>query len=117
MALVLVGKIYFNVRHLSSASTNFPTSWTEFSRSQPCIGSTAHQCAAYLASASSESTRTMRASFPEYVVSLATIVGSVLSRKGIEYHDSLNLLLIEDLLMKFVNFRMSKYNDMHKILH
>ncbi|PKU77060.1 LIMR family protein At5g01460 [Dendrobium catenatum] len=74
----LVGKVDFNVRHLSSASTNFPTSWTEFSRSQPCIGSAAHQCAAYLASASSESTWTMRASFPEYVVALATIVGSVL---------------------------------------
>ncbi|KAG0503243.1 hypothetical protein HPP92_003315 [Vanilla planifolia] len=45
---------------------------------QPCIGPSAHQCDAYVASASSESTWTMRASFPEYVVALATIVGSVL---------------------------------------
>lgn len=36
------------------------------------------QCSAYLASASSEKTWTMRATFPEYVVALATIVGSVL---------------------------------------
>ena len=36
------------------------------------------QCSAYSASASSETTWTMRATFPEYVVALATIVGSVL---------------------------------------
>ncbi|PIA32224.1 hypothetical protein AQUCO_04500075v1 [Aquilegia coerulea] len=36
------------------------------------------QCSAYAASASSEKTWTMRATFPEYVVALATIVGSVL---------------------------------------
>ncbi|XP_020578189.1 LIMR family protein At5g01460 [Phalaenopsis equestris] len=74
----IVGKVDFSVRHLSSAATSFPSSWTEFSRSQPCIGSSARQCDAYLASPSSESTWTMRASFPEYVVALATIVGSVL---------------------------------------
>lgn len=36
------------------------------------------QCSAYTASASSEKTWTMRTTFPEYVVALATIVGSVL---------------------------------------
>ncbi|RWW11260.1 hypothetical protein BHE74_00042022 [Ensete ventricosum] len=36
------------------------------------------QCDAYGAPASSETTWTMRTSFPEYVVALATIVGSVL---------------------------------------
>ena len=36
------------------------------------------QCSAYSASASSEKTWTMRTTFPEYVVALATIVGSVL---------------------------------------
>ena len=36
------------------------------------------QCDAYRASASSETKWTMRATFPEYVVALATIVGSVL---------------------------------------
>lgn len=36
------------------------------------------QCSAYAASASSETTWTMRTTFPEYVVALATIVGSVL---------------------------------------
>ena len=36
------------------------------------------QCSAYLASDTSEKTWTMRTTFPEYVVALATIVGSVL---------------------------------------
>lgn len=36
------------------------------------------QCSAYLAPASAEKTWTMRATFPEYVVALATVVGSVL---------------------------------------
>ncbi|PSS09811.1 LIMR family protein [Actinidia chinensis var. chinensis] len=75
----LVGKVDFTVRHLSTGTTNFPSSSTwDFSSSQPCIGSGTHQCSAYSASASSETTWTMRATFPEYVVALATIVGSVL---------------------------------------
>ncbi|XP_039127692.1 LIMR family protein Os06g0128200 [Dioscorea cayenensis subsp. rotundata] len=74
----LVGKVDFTVRHLSSTTTSFPSSFTEFSSSQPCVGSTARQCSAYIASASSETTWTMRATFPEYVVALTTIVGSVL---------------------------------------
>ncbi|KAH8484914.1 hypothetical protein H0E87_026614 [Populus deltoides] len=73
----LVGKVDFTVRHLSSTTTTFPSTW-EFSRNQPCIGSSARECSAYLANASSEKTWTMRATFPEYVVALATIVGSVL---------------------------------------
>jgi hypothetical protein len=40
------------------------------------------QCSAYSASPSSEKTWTMRATFPEYVVALATIVGSVLFSVG-----------------------------------
>ncbi|CAK9133855.1 unnamed protein product [Ilex paraguariensis] len=78
MVLGLVGKVDFTVRHLSSATTAFPSTWG-FSSSQQCIGgSGAHQCSAYIASASSETTWTMRSTFPEYVVALATIVGSVL---------------------------------------
>ncbi|XP_022767727.1 LIMR family protein At5g01460-like isoform X5 [Durio zibethinus] len=74
----LVGKVDFTVRHLSSATTNFPSTW-EFSSSQPCIGgSGARACSAYTANASSEKTWTMRTTFPEYVVALATVVGSVL---------------------------------------
>ncbi|XP_010553121.1 PREDICTED: LIMR family protein At5g01460 [Tarenaya hassleriana] len=73
----LIGKVDFSVRHLSSATTSFPTTW-QFSNNQPCIGNTARQCSAYTASASSEKTWTMRTTFPEYVVALATIVGSVL---------------------------------------
>ncbi|KAJ0028082.1 hypothetical protein Pint_35171 [Pistacia integerrima] len=38
----LVGKVDFTVRHLSSATTNFPSTW-DFSSSQQCIGSGAHQ--------------------------------------------------------------------------
>ncbi|KAK7845774.1 limr family protein [Quercus suber] len=72
----LIGKVDFTVMHLSSSTTSFPNSW-DFSSSQPCI-SGARQCSAYSASASSEKTWTMRTTFPEYVVALATIVGSVL---------------------------------------
>ncbi|KAK6943125.1 LMBR1-like membrane protein, partial [Dillenia turbinata] len=72
----LIGKVDFTVEHLSSTTTNFPSSWS-FSSSQPCIGGT-HQCSAYTASASAETTWTMQTTFPEYVVALATIVGSVL---------------------------------------
>ncbi|KAG9454001.1 hypothetical protein H6P81_006905 [Aristolochia fimbriata] len=74
----LVGKVDFTVRHLSSSATTFPSSFTDFTSTQPCIGSSNHQCSAYSASASSEKTWTMRTTFPEYVVALATIVGSVL---------------------------------------
>ncbi|RRT51626.1 hypothetical protein B296_00028591 [Ensete ventricosum] len=73
----LVGKVDFTVRHLSSSAESFPSSWTGFSRSQPCISSS-RLCDAYIAPASSEKTWTMQTSFPEYVVALATIVGSVL---------------------------------------
>ncbi|KAK9159070.1 hypothetical protein Scep_005644 [Stephania cephalantha] len=74
----VVGKVDFTVRHLSSATSAFPSSWTDFSSNQPCLGSSARQCSAYLAGVSSEKTWTMRTTFPEYVVALATIVGSVL---------------------------------------
>ncbi|KAH1266143.1 LIMR family protein [Glycine max] len=49
----------------------------DFNSGQQCIGNT-HQCSAFTASPSSEKTWTMRTTFPEYVVALATIVGSVL---------------------------------------
>uniref|UniRef100_A0A9I9CGJ8 LIMR family protein n=1 Tax=Cucumis melo TaxID=3656 RepID=A0A9I9CGJ8_CUCME len=73
----LVGEVDFTVMHLSSNTTSFPNSW-DFSSSQPCIGNGARQCSAFTTSASSEKTWTMRTTFPEYVVALATIVGSVL---------------------------------------
>ncbi|KAF1898159.1 hypothetical protein Lal_00032924 [Lupinus albus] len=75
----LVGKVDFTVKHLSSSTASFPSSWGSLSSGQQCIGgSGVHQCSAYSASPSSEKTWTMRATFPEYVVALATIVGSVL---------------------------------------
>lgn len=40
--LGVIGKVDFSVRHLSSATTTFPTSW-QFSNNQPCIGNTARQ--------------------------------------------------------------------------
>ncbi|KAI4331576.1 hypothetical protein MLD38_029753 [Melastoma candidum] len=73
----LVGKVDFSVRHLSSVTESFPSSFS-FSSGQQCIAGSSNQCAAYLAPASSEKTWTMRTTFPEYVVALATIVGSVL---------------------------------------
>ncbi|GFY83775.1 LMBR1-like membrane protein [Actinidia rufa] len=80
----VVGKVDFTVRHLSSGTTSFPSSW-DFSSSQQLYWkrctpdySLTFQCSAYTASASSETTWSMRTTFPEYVVALATIVGSVL---------------------------------------
>lgn len=73
----LVGKVDFTVRHLSSSTETFPGSWG-LNSGNPCVGNGVHQCSAYSASPSSEKTWTMRSTFPEYVVALATIVGSVL---------------------------------------
>lgn len=73
----LAGKVDFTVRHLSSGTSSFSTSWSSLSSSNPCIGNS-RQCSAYTASASSETTWTMRSTFPEYVVALATVAGSVL---------------------------------------
>lgn len=73
----LIGKVDFTVRHLSSTVSTFPGNWNELSSSRPCIDAN-NQCSAYNANAASEKTWTMRATFPEYVVALATIVGSVL---------------------------------------
>ncbi|XP_073140622.1 LIMR family protein At5g01460 [Henckelia pumila] len=73
----LLGKVDFTVRHLSSSTESFPSPMT-FSSGQQCVGSGARQCSAYSANAASETTWTMRATFPEYIVALATIVGSVL---------------------------------------
>ena len=39
----LIGKVDFTVRHLSSSATNFPSTWSEFSNSQPCVGQSARQ--------------------------------------------------------------------------
>ncbi|PNY15845.1 LIMR family protein at5g01460-like protein, partial [Trifolium pratense] len=74
----LIGKVDFTVRHLSSSTSSFPGSWQQFNSGQECIGTGTRQCSAYSASPSSEKTWTMRTTFPEYVVALATIVGSVL---------------------------------------
>ncbi|KMZ58359.1 LMBR1-like membrane protein [Zostera marina] len=73
----LVGKVDFTVRHLSSTVRDFPRTWTTSSR-QPCIDPRSKQCAAYSSGAASEKIWTMRTTFPEYVVALATIIGSVL---------------------------------------
>ncbi|GMY21308.1 LIMR family protein, partial [Fagus crenata] len=76
--LGIVGKVDFTVMHLSSSTTSFPSTW-DFNNNQQCIGgSGSHQCSAFTASTSLEKTWTMRATFPEYVVALATIVGSIL---------------------------------------
>ncbi|CAO2820104.1 unnamed protein product [Amaranthus hypochondriacus] len=72
----LVGKVDFTVRHLSSGVTSFPTSLS-LSSGNPCIGNS-RQCSAYSAGTTSETTWTMRTTFPEYVVALATVAGSVL---------------------------------------
>ncbi|KVH94843.1 LMBR1-like membrane protein [Cynara cardunculus var. scolymus] len=77
LVLGVIGKVDFTVRHLSSSTMSFPSTF-QLSSSQPCIGNGARQCSAYTASPSSETTWTMRSTFPEYVVALATIVGSVL---------------------------------------
>ena len=73
----IIGKVDFTVRHLSSSTTAFPSSW-ELNSGNQCVGNGVQQCSAYSASPSSEKTWSMRTTFPEYIVALATIVGSVL---------------------------------------
>ncbi|KAK9054929.1 hypothetical protein SSX86_026008 [Deinandra increscens subsp. villosa] len=73
----LIGKVDFTVRHLESSTAAFPSNFG-FSSSEPCVGNGARECSAYTASPSSETTWTMRSTFPEYVVALTTIAGSVL---------------------------------------
>ncbi|XP_078432432.1 LIMR family protein Os06g0128200-like [Wolffia australiana] len=76
----LVGKLDFTVRRLPSSVIEFPTDWNRFTSANPCVSTDKLRllCDAYAAPASSETTWTMRSTFPEYVVALATIVGSVL---------------------------------------
>ncbi|EMS64825.1 hypothetical protein TRIUR3_30387 [Triticum urartu] len=76
----LIGKVDFTVRHLSSSVQAFPNpnQFSAFTSGQPCIAPLTRQCSANTAPANSQTTWTMRATFPEYVVALATIVGSVL---------------------------------------
>nr|GEV03708.1 LIMR family protein At5g01460 [Tanacetum cinerariifolium] len=75
----VIGKVDFTVRHLSSSTMAFPSNF-QFSSGQPCVvnGRTNENCSAYDASPSSETTWTQRSTFPEYIVALTTIVGSVL---------------------------------------
>lgn len=78
----LVGKVDFTVRKLSSPAVSFPSTWSSLSlsKNRPCLAGTngnIQLCDAYTASASSEITWTIRTTFPEYVVALSTIVGSV----------------------------------------
>ncbi|RCV43904.1 hypothetical protein SETIT_9G331800v2 [Setaria italica] len=72
------GALNFTVRHLSSSVQPFPNSFSGFSSGQPCFNQLPRQCAASTTPANSQTTWTMRATFPEYVVALTTIVGSVL---------------------------------------
>ncbi|KAF7046049.1 hypothetical protein CFC21_055102 [Triticum aestivum] len=76
----LIGKVDFTVRHLSSSVQAFPNpnQFSAFTSGQPCIAPLTRQCSANTAPPNSQTTWTMRATFPEYVVALATIVGSVL---------------------------------------
>ncbi|KAM3206809.1 hypothetical protein ACQJBY_062150 [Aegilops geniculata] len=76
----LIGKVDFTVRHLSSSVQAFPNpnQFGAFTSGQPCIAPLTRQCSANTAPPNSQTTWTMRATFPEYVVALATIVGSVL---------------------------------------
>ncbi|KAL1819094.1 hypothetical protein DCAR_0415346 [Daucus carota subsp. sativus] len=74
----LVGKVDFTVRHLTSATESFPSTWSSFTSGQQCIGNGARECSAFTGDSSLETTWTKHATFPEYIVALATIVGSVL---------------------------------------
>ncbi|KAJ7294873.1 hypothetical protein O6H91_06G109600 [Diphasiastrum complanatum] len=85
IAYGLVGKVDFTVRHLSSTTIGFTTDFSTLSARNPCLvpsnapnSGNQNLCAAYTAGPTSEATWTMRASFPEYVIALITIVGSVL---------------------------------------
>lgn len=67
------------------------------------------QCAAYQAPASAEKTWTMRATFPEYVVALATVVGSVLFTVCLSLVNS--IVLRRDVLLYFWFKHIVVYGD------
>lgn len=76
----LVGKVDFTVQRLSSIAQSFTTDFSSLTSAHPCLGSSTAQrtsCDSYLAT-NSKATWTFTTSFPEYVVALTTIVGSVL---------------------------------------
>lgn len=76
----LVGKVDFTVQRLSSVAQQYTTDFSSLTSAHPCLGSTSAErtsCYAYLAT-NSKATWTFTTSFPEYVVALTTIAGSVL---------------------------------------
>ncbi|CAM6129058.1 unnamed protein product [Calypogeia fissa] len=76
----LVGYVDFTVRKLTSNTEAFTTDFSALTATNPCIAWSGQkpQCAASLSASSSVATWSMRTSFPEYVIALSTIVGSVL---------------------------------------
>ncbi|KAJ7523093.1 hypothetical protein O6H91_18G037000 [Diphasiastrum complanatum] len=74
----LVGKVDFTVRRLSSTTVPFTTDFSFLSQQFPCLSPTNMACAAYTTETASTTTWTMRTTFPEYVIALTTIVGSLL---------------------------------------
>ncbi|XP_042050095.1 LIMR family protein At3g08930-like isoform X3 [Salvia splendens] len=71
-----LGKVDFTVRHLSASTQAFPSSW-DFTSGQQCVGTGARQCSAYSSNAASVTTWTTRTTFPEYIVALTTVAGSI----------------------------------------
>ncbi|KAG0555100.1 hypothetical protein KC19_12G144000 [Ceratodon purpureus] len=81
----LVGYSDFTVRRLESVSIPFTTDFSTLTLTAPClpttvlVSSTSQQlCASYLSGGGTSTNWTMRISFPEYVIAVTTIVGSVL---------------------------------------
>ncbi|XP_024392786.1 LIMR family protein At3g08930 [Physcomitrium patens] len=84
VAFVLVGKVDFGVQRLESSAQAYTTDFSLVTSMSPCLatnqGGTATRvsCSAELADPESATTWTMRTSFPEYVIAILTIVGSIL---------------------------------------
>ncbi|EFJ32053.1 hypothetical protein SELMODRAFT_75198 [Selaginella moellendorffii] len=76
----LIGKVDFTVRHLSSTTIGFTTDYSQLTSRSPCLVPTnsPNACSAYNAGYGAEATWSMRTTFPQYLIALTTIVGSVL---------------------------------------
>ncbi|KAG0579185.1 hypothetical protein M758_4G080600 [Ceratodon purpureus] len=84
VVFALVGKVDFDVQRLESSAQPYTADFNLVTSRNPCLPTnqdgtaTRVSCSAEVASPESATTWTMRTSFPEYVIAILTIVGSVL---------------------------------------
>jgi LMBR1 domain-containing protein 1 len=85
VSAALVGYADFSVRRLESTTVPFTNDFSSLTLAKPCLNTTVlvsstsqELCAAYLSGSGTSTTWSMRVSFPEYIIALTTIFGSIL---------------------------------------